>query len=328
MQKDCKVCFTTYIYGKKYQDYIPLLVYSCSKSYPEYDIILFLYEKLDSNIKKQLDLLNLNNIVIIENKFYDCPKMNPLKARSLRWVLWDDLFLNYDYLYIVDIDMLYIREPKPLHIQHIEHKQILNFPYDNIKRNHVYKIDLKDIFRRIKYAGFMSFARFLFGSKIEYLATGLHFVEIKPYYNLLDYSKREYYKLMIYNGSWLKYTMFVPSCDEIFLYYILTEIGLHPEKLAQQTDSVEMLDSSDTTRMEFRPHHGLHLGIFRDKYEDIITTSWKRDILESEIYLYYWEQYKQCYKTDPVFLKLISLSSNSVKDYIFKLEKFYQEKRA
>ena len=43
-----KVCVTTYIYGEKYQDYIPLLIYSIHKVYPEYYIILFLYGVLQT----------------------------------------------------------------------------------------------------------------------------------------------------------------------------------------------------------------------------------------------------------------------------------------
>ena len=126
-----KVCLTTFIYGIKYQAYIPFLVYSCNKSYPEYDIRLYLYENLDENVKKQVDLVNAPNLTIKERHFSDCPNMNPLKAKSLRWVLWDDAFMNYDYLYVVDIDMLYIKEPTPLHVQHVEHMKTTGLSFDN-----------------------------------------------------------------------------------------------------------------------------------------------------------------------------------------------------
>ena len=95
-----KVCLTTFIYGDKYQDYIPLFVYSCHKAYPEYDIHLFLYDTLRKDIRKLIDFLDKNNVHIHEHYFRECTKMRPFIAQTLRWVLWDPVFLEYDYIYI------------------------------------------------------------------------------------------------------------------------------------------------------------------------------------------------------------------------------------
>lgn len=62
-----KVCLTTFVYGEAYQAYIPFLMYSCYKAYPEYDMVIFVYKSLAKNIKKQIEKLNYSNVTIIEN---------------------------------------------------------------------------------------------------------------------------------------------------------------------------------------------------------------------------------------------------------------------
>lgn len=34
-----KICVTTYIWGDKYQIYVPIAIYSIKKFYPDYDVI-------------------------------------------------------------------------------------------------------------------------------------------------------------------------------------------------------------------------------------------------------------------------------------------------
>ncbi len=293
-----KVCLTTYIYGEKYQHYIPFLVYSCHKAYPQYDIILFLHEKLDAGIKVLVDKIGATNVQIKECVFSDCPKMSGLKAKSLRWVLWDDTFLNYDYIYVIDIDMLYIKEPTPLHIQHIEHMRTTGLPYDNMARCFTRKpFKLTSLGQRLKYAGVHNIFRFLFGSRIEYRASGLHFIEVKQYYQILTKVHREKYLRMIYDGTYIYSVMFCNN--EVFLYNMLKDIGLCPEKMAIQTRPENMLDFNNTTRAEFRPHHGIHLGIFRVQWEPGTNT-----ILESDTYKYYVNIFRREILTDKLFKEI------------------------
>lgn len=311
MNDNSEVLLTTFVYGEKYQAYIPLLIYSCNKSYPEYDIMLFVYGSLNPKIKEQIEALNYKNVRIKENSFSDCPKMTPRVSQCLRWVLWDDTFKNYDYVYVVDIDMLYIREPEALHVQHKKHMQVQNLVFDNIRREH--KRDITKwttVLQRIKYGKYRSWLKFLFGNKIEYRATGLHFIEVKKYYEVLNPTKLEYYKKEIYNGGWTKLAMY-PN-DEVLLYAILDKEGLKPERMAVQTDSQTSLDFNNPERLEFRPHHGIHLGIFR-KDKDKLSNSDKR-ILDSETYRYYLNKYKAYYESDIKFTKLLS----EMPDYIKK----------
>lgn len=313
------VCLTTFIYGVKYQAYIPFLVYSCFKSYPEYDIRLYLFDKLDKDVRKQLDFINAPNVTIIEHQFSDCPNMTPLKARSLRWVLWDDVFLKYDYLYIVDIDMLYIKEPIPLHVQHIEHMKTTGLFFDNLVRCFKrHPFNYQSIGYRLKQAGLQSFLRYLFSSTKDYRLTGLHFIETKRYYEKLDKNRILYFKNIIYDGSFLAKVM--SSNDESFLYYIAMTSGLAPDRLSIQTESYKMLDFNNYTRPEFRPHHGIHLGIFR---KDLQSEGKRKTILDSDVYLYYIKKFEKDYLQDPLFIKIIEYSSDEIKRLFDNLFRYY-----
>lgn len=312
-----RVCLTTFIYGVRYQEYIPFLVYSCKKAYPEYDIVLFLYDKLTKDIKDQLSKINSQNVYIHEGVFNDCPQMTPLKAKSLRWVLWDDVFEKYDYLYIVDIDMLYIREPKPLHEQHIEHMKTTGLPYDNLARclertpfNYI------SIGSRIKTTGLQNLGGFFFGSRKDYRLSGLHFIKVDDYFRIYNEKLRRFYRNKIFQGTYMKN---VYSCNnESFLYLLMKEIGLSPNRLAIQTDSCRMLDFNNCERPEFRPHHGIHMGIFRQEIES------PNDILDSQVYNYYVSQFVNTIMQDNSFLSILQMSSYNVKKQFDRLYRYYK----
>lgn len=322
--ENLKICLTTYIYGDKYQEYIPLLVYSINKAYPNYTIMLFLHGAINENVKTILEESGLDkNVIFKEYHFCDCSNMSPLKSRAFRWVLWDDLFLNFDYMYIVDIDMLYIPEPIPLHIQHIKHMKRTGLPFDNMRRIHkINKYSLVALLRRIKNVGFIYFFDYLSLPAVEYRLTGLHFVDIKKYYAVLNTKVIEKYKEDIYTGKCFKYIM-CPD-DEILLYSICSQMGFEMDKLAIQSDSVTSLDFMNTDRDEFRPHHGIHMGIFRNSIEQIQGNSLLRSILESEVYKYYISVYKEKMLQDSLLMNIIDSSSDNIKDLFVRMNEYYQ----
>ena len=245
--------------------------------------------------------------------------MTPLKAKSLRWVLWDEAFLNYDYLYIVDIDMLYIKEPTPLHVQHVEHMKTTGLAFDNLARCFKRKpFKLSSIGYRLKQAGFISFFKYFFSSTKDYRLTGLHFIAVKPYYQVFAKERITYYKRKIYDGSYLAF--FMSSNNESFLYYLADSLGLHPDRLAIQTESYKMLDFNNFTRNEFRPHHGIHLGIFR---HDLVSEGKRKTILDSDVYSYYIAKFKQEYICDPLFCDLLEQSSDIIKKQFDNLFRYY-----
>lgn len=314
-----KVCLTTYVYGDKYQDYIPFLVYSCNVAYPDYDLMLFIHGKLREEIRTQIDLIGKQNLFLKENAYDDCPKMSSLKARCMRWVLFDDRFLQYDYLYIVDIDILYIKEPMPLHVQHVLHMKKTGMPYDNIVRHFTRQpLKIVSLARRIKYAGLVSFGKYLVGSRDDYRITGLHFVNVKEYFAILDAQARDKYRQMIFDGSLVKLSL--STNDEAIFYEMLFREGLHPERLAVQTNPYTMLDFNNPEREEFRPHHGIHLGIFR---QDLSTDGKQKKVLDSEVYMYYAKEFKDKYAKDPLFWTLLEMSSEGIQKQFDNLFRYY-----
>lgn len=315
-----KVCLTTFIYGDSYQAYIPFLIYSCHKSNPEYDLVLFVHGSLSASVRESLNILDACNYRIIENTFNDCPQMTPLKSMALRWVLWDDSFLEYDYIYIVDIDMLYLKENMPLHKQHLIHMNVTGLSYDNMRRRYILNpFCLKSVLRRIKHAGFKSFFSFMFGKRVIYRATGLHFISVADYYRKFTKSIREKFLISIYNNQWLKDVM-IPD-NEALLYHILEEAGLTPNLMPTQSNSYASIEFRNPSREEFRPHHGIHLGLFR-----FTIGANEKLILDSPAYKYYVEVFKTNLLNDTIFNELLARSPSYIKLSINMMYEYYDFK--
>ena len=306
-------CLTSFVYGEKYQNYIPLLIYSIKKSYIDYHIIIFVHSTLNSNVKKQLDdLKKIYNFQIIENVFNDCPKMNASKSRALRWVLWSPDFEKFDYIYTVDIDIFYLNENPSLHEQHIKHMKHVSLPFSNIiRKNSIKKLSIINILRKIKHSGFKNIYSFLNSTGNYVHLSGLHFVDRKKYYFVLNSSKREYYKNMIYKSHNKNYnTISGEINDEIFLCDMILELGFDISKLGVQTNSFSMLDFRYPERDEFRPHHGIHLGIFRSIELDIGS----EEIARSEIYKYYITEFLKTIKSDSIFDQISTNFDDSIRN--------------
>lgn len=323
--QELKPClFTTYVYGDKYQAFIPLLVYSCKKAYPEYDIMLFLHDSLSRDIQKQLQDFNLYDKVIIKEKAYQFKNINSLTAGSTRWVLWDDIFLEYRYLYIIDVDMFYIREPKPLHIQHAERMNMTGLPFDNLRRETIHPKTVKNILRRIKYAHLHLFCKYIFSKKIvEQRLTGLHFINVHRFYT------EENIKYISSIKDRLNKKYFFPeimiSNDEALLYRMMVDLGYDCSKLGCQSSTDKMLSFYDNLREEFRPHHGIHLGIFKNQYFSEMDNQHQitcKSILDSDPYQYYVSKYKEIFLSREFQFFFHSMSS-TVRVYLDRLNTYY-----
>ena len=315
-------CLTSFVYGQKYQNYIPLLIYSIKKAYSEYNIIIFVHSTLNPNVKKQLDALKRTySFEIIENVFDDCPHMTPAKSRALRWVLWSPNFDKFDYIYTVDIDIFYLNESPSLHFQHIQHMKHVSLPFSNIVRvNSVNKLSIINILRKIKYSGIKNMYSFLSSSGNYIHLSGLHFVDRKEYYAKLNGAKRQYYKNMIYQSHSVDWSTISGEInDEIFLYDMISELGWDISTLGVQTDPVSMLDFRNPNRDEFRPHHGIHLGIFRNSKLD----TGSEEIAESEIYRYYINELLKSLHEDIMFVEIANNFSDSVRQLFLNLFKYY-----
>jgi len=53
-----KLCVIAYVFGDEYQGYIPLFIYSILKTYPEYEVKVYLDRELKPEIKIATDILD------------------------------------------------------------------------------------------------------------------------------------------------------------------------------------------------------------------------------------------------------------------------------
>lgn len=321
-----RVCVTTYIWGDRYQEYLPIAAYSMNKMYPEYDFIVFLHGNLSPCLRSCLAKLNLDDKIIIkENTFADCPNMNPNKAMAFRWVLWDDLFLNYDYLYTIDIDMFYIKEPLPLHMQHIYHmKEVTHLPFDNMRRvlkrsTFSLKQQIIDILYYVKNFGVKYLLNYIKKARTDiYMLSGLHFVDIKQYYSILSKERIELYRSAIYDDSYMRDLN--TFNNEAFLYKMLKESGFDVDSLAEQDWSNPYLHC-DFNRYDsplFRPTHGIHMG----NYRSVVEHEKIKSMLSIPSEVYYKEYLINNLLNDKDFLYFLSVLSDDAKSYFRKYFSF------
>lgn len=189
-----RLCITTYVSGPDYQDFIPIFIYSIHKAYPDYNVIIFVGEAVSRNVSRSLDLLRpAASFRIIENHLPYVPKSMSLRVSSMskRWLLYDEEFLRYDYVYIGDIDIFIVKEEPALVEQHLIHCQTIGLDYSNIiRRSHYNRM------------------------------SGLHFVKTEPYFTRMLPVIRKYTELL--NNDELVYQN---SC-EYMLYDMISESGL------------------------------------------------------------------------------------------------------
>jgi hypothetical protein len=221
------LCISTYVFGT-YTKYIPFYVYSILKSYPDYHVKLFIDKELSLSEKKCLTLIKnelSDNFSIHENFFPEYDFLNNIHINGggktiLRWLIPENMFDGYDYIYIGDVDFLIIREEPNLLESHLSHCERIQLPFSNKIRS-IFDID-NDIDR----------------------LTGLHFIIKKPYYEkigpTISYLKDRNKLIEFLSG--LKF-------DEQFLYY-----------LVKQSFNFDNLRNHDAFRPHHGIHLGLGRG--------------------------------------------------------------------
>lgn len=129
-----KLCVALVV-NKKYQKYIPMFLYFCLKSYPEYGIKIFLTENLkDEYIDIVNKLCGLGIVDIVESCYKEYSISNAQELKTLRWLIGSHHFKEYNYIYIGDVDIIICKEEASLLNQHLNHCKKLNSPYSNSVR--------------------------------------------------------------------------------------------------------------------------------------------------------------------------------------------------
>jgi len=155
-----KQAFATFVYGS-YHKFLPYYIYCINKNYPEAKIIIFYQGKLPNRIAS---IIAVNESVVLhENiKLNDSWVLNyqhrGAVKQSLRHLLNQAYFEEYDEVYFGDVDILILKEKENLFEFHRIQAASNGLPFSNRVR------PLKD------------------GSPSKRL-TGLHFIQPKSYYN-------------------------------------------------------------------------------------------------------------------------------------------------
>lgn len=150
------------IANEAYQEYIPLYLYFVLRAYPQYELIVYFDGTMHPEVAASVDLVRDMGHFRIKpiRQAYD--KSNSQAIKSLRWLLVDEEFYDYDNVYIGDIDMFIVPEETPLHELHVRHSSEIGLPYSNrVRRGQ----------RRL---------------------TGLHFVRTRAYYERVIPTIRTY----------------------------------------------------------------------------------------------------------------------------------------
>ncbi|GAH07620.1 unnamed protein product [marine sediment metagenome] len=143
----------------------------------------------------------------------------------------------------------------------------------------------------------------------------MHFVKIHPYFEAV---KEEQYKLktMIADKSY-KNNPF--EDNEVYLYNMIKNSNFDLSRIGIQKNAVNTLNFKNPSRADFRPHHGLHLGIFRTDKMVIECNA----TLQSDVYLYYVNIFKDFFN-DKLFCDLIKLGSEDLKSILKRLTEYYR----
>lgn len=248
--KTGRLCITTVV-SRSYQKFIPMFLFFCLKSYPDYGVKLFLTEKLKpvyTNITNQLH--KLGDIQIVEECYGGYPR-SPHELKTLRWITTSDNFKGYDYIYVGDIDIMICREKESLLDQHLKHCKEIGLPYSNSVRPKSHRL------------------------------SGLHFIKKDEYYLRMDPIIKKKYRKLLKAGK-----LFGIKNEEI-LYNMIRKVKF------------------DFPKGWFRPHHGIHLRVWRHRPRKVSPQFWQS--VGKENYKKYYEFYKSI-KNDPLYREAYRLA--------------------
>lgn len=331
-----KLCFVVFLYGVKYQWYIPLYVYSINQAYPEYDVRIYIREKLTEDVSSVLSELSfLKNYVVIDNiendhrySFPSFPETSPKhdlverSIRSFRWLLYDEAFEQYHALYIGDIDIFIAKDKLDIYEQHLKHCEFLGVPYSNITRKWE---KMRAWFPRrmcgdIRRYGFPEVFREVLNPRSHILRiSGLHFVIVRDYFEkvrpLIDDYKRELELIAEKRSKKWNKCLFD---DEAVLYDLISDANFaipEPVNFAGTGTSPSILPDVVPTN-NYRPHHGLHLGIWRGRGAEKKYPA----VVKSDVYREYYRQFCELRDIDINFRLLLEKESDFIKNIISNMD--------
>ncbi|MBD0823870.1 hypothetical protein [Aestuariibaculum marinum] len=240
-----KKSFCSFVYGNYYR-FIPYYLYCVSKYYPTVSVIILYSEELSKDFKKLIN--SYKNVFLYENVGKDFSWLDEINHRgaakqTLRHVLTLEVFKNFDVIYFGDVDIMILEEGYDLFDFHLKQAKQSSLPFSN-KVRPLPNDGLKSPSERL---------------------TGLHFVEVKPYYEKMEPVINEFLNDAVYRNKILK----ISERNENVLYHLC--------KSAFDFDPNKIMNNR-------RPWHGFHLGLVRGKtYLNLQTVSENTDLTVDDL---------------------------------------------
>lgn len=173
-----------------YQRYLPVFVLFVAKSYPTYGIQVFMQGKVSCRIRKAIERF-ASERVRIRNNFIPEWIRNKQALKTYRWMLGEELFAEFENIYVGDVDLLICREDPGLEEVHLSHCDKNSLPYSNCVRPGAKRL------------------------------SGLHFYRKRPYYEVIGPMMRSYMEHLV-SGA----IDFTSTRNENVLYKMIVESGL------------------------------------------------------------------------------------------------------
>lgn len=316
IMKKKKLLIVTFVFGREYQGYIPIYFYSIYKHYPEYDAVVYVDRKISQTIQKSIEGIpgygekyKITLVDKVKNK------LSSQQMKAYRWLLYDNVFGEYQYIYIGDIDIYICKEGVPLHEQHIRHMRSQKLVYSNIVRNcsHVPAIlerwQDKLTAKGISLSITDIYYRFFYHKRLS----GLHFVDSEKYYRAISRQRKKFFRVYYEAGFASRlYSLIMRSySNEALLYYLVAKSHLRLPK--QATERGNKLLCEDMESYEFRPHHGLHFGMWRNRQKaDPVFDQY----IATQLCQGFYRQFKEELEQEAVLKKIIQTSPDKVKRVI------------
>jgi len=320
-----KLCFTIFIFGRKYQAFLPLYLYSVFSTYnsKEYEVVIYLSGKLSKRIRKNIvDNIGVKSYVIRENYFkrFNRNKYSSQVKKSLRWLINDEYFKEFNSVYTGDVDIFICKEKLSLYEQHMGHAKQYEIPYSNVVRKKTMKrkLNFKQIVITYLNTGFRGVYHYFKAKSITVSRlSGLHFVIEEEYYKKVSSIQNEYLNKIMSKKTRFKYFRHHPTGfhNESLLFDLVKEANI---KIYQDNKPLT-IEPENYEQINFRPHHGIHLGIFRSKE----TMNAEEKVISSNLYKQYYLQFSEKRKADSNLMSILNHSTKYIKTIIRNMDQFY-----
>jgi len=309
---------STFVFGA-YSIYIAPYIFFLKRAYPDYYPLIFYHGSLSKEERAALHLLEKKfDFTVIENYFsqHSFTQEQRQHAEAIRWMLWDEKFETAKGVYIGDIDLFIFSEQEDMLSAHIRHCCKLKLPYSNAVRTptpFTPKITHRTFSNTVHSRG-LNYALSLQKQNVleAKRLTGLHFFIPSEYKNNYLQIRDKYLNIISDKNEFIWHRN--GFGDEELLYDMMEECGWINDRVYNA--QLKKQESSENEYF-YRPHHGIHIGIFRNKK----TIENNYSLFQTCEFVQHFKQFIQLETTDVLYKTLYHFFPEKLRQEISTLKK-------